>query len=112
MMMLLNISTLFFLRSTLLFIYATFIYVSFSHCFIFFVLITHHLLKSWEADAALLLLLLYLPAPGDTNHLSTIRISTTTTTQYLIVNIVVKMTIPNPTMSLFSSHLVKHWASS
>ena len=40
------ISTLSFLYTTLYFIYSTFIQISFSHSFNFFVLITHHLFNS------------------------------------------------------------------
>jgi len=96
------ISTLSFLYTTLYLIYYTFSHISCSHSFNFIVLITCHLFKSWQECAAHLLL--FVPAPGETDDLSTMRIQMTISSWYPTITMIVKMTIQNPTMSLSSNH--------
>jgi len=105
------ISMLSSLYTTLYFIYFTFIHISFSHSFDFFVLITRCLFKSSQEAAALLLLLLFLPAPGEADDLSTTRISMTISAHYPTITMIVEETIRDPMTSLFGDHPGKHWAS-
>jgi len=106
------ISTLSFLYTMLQFMYYTFIDISFSHSFYFYFFITCRLFESWQEGATLLLLLLFLPPPGEAENLSTMRISMTISAQYQIITMIVKMTIQHLTTSLFSDHPRKQWAGS
>ena len=105
------ISTLSFLCTTLQFVYSTFIHVSFSHSFNFFVLITCRLFKSWQEGAAHLLLLLFLPALAEAEDLSTTRISMTISAWDGTLKLIVVMTFQNRTTSLFGDHPGTLWAS-
>jgi len=88
------ISTLSFPYTTLYFIYSTFIHISCSHSFNYFVLITCCVFISWQECATLLLLLLlFLPAPGEADNLSTMRISKTISAWYPTISLIVDMTM-------------------
>jgi len=92
--------------------YATFICISCSHCCNSFVLITRRLVKSWQAGAALLLLLLFLPAPREADNLSTTRISMAISAPYRTITMIVEMAVQNSMTSLFGDHPARPWASS
>ena len=98
------ISTLSSLYTTLQFIYSTFMQVSFSHSINFFVLINCRLFKSRQVGAAHLLPLLFLPAPGEADDQSTMRITMTISVRYPTISMIVNMTIQNPMTCLFGDH--------
>jgi len=97
-------------HTTLYFTYTTFIHISFSHSFHFFILITCLIFKSWQDAAALLfLLLLFLPAPGEVDFLSTTRIWTMISARYPTIPMIVTMTIQNLMTSHFGEHPGHKW---
>ena len=110
--MLLTISTLSSLYTMLQFIYSTFIHIACTHSCHSFIHITRCLFQSWQEGAALLLLLLILPAAGEPDNLSTTKISMTISAWYLTITRIVKTTIHNPRMRLFGDHQGKQWGSS
>jgi len=105
------ISTCSFLYTTLQFIYSTFMQISISHSINFFVPITRHLFKSWQESTALVLLLPFLPAPGEADDLSTTRISMMILVWYLTIGMSIEMTFQHPTTSLFGDCPAKQWVS-
>jgi len=73
-------------------------------CFNFFVLITRCLFKSWPEGAALLLLLRFLPAPGEADDISRTKISMIISARYLTIPIIMELTINTPTTSRFGGN--------
>jgi len=110
-MMLLVVSMLSISYTTLYFIYYTFIQISFSDSLNSIVLITCHHFKFWQAGSALLLHLLFLPAPGEEDDLSKTRIPMTISAGYQTVTMIIARIIQNSMMSLFGHHPGKQWAS-
>jgi len=104
------IPTLSLVCTMLQFIYSTFIHISFSHWCNFFLVITCLLFKSWHKGSAMLLLLLFfLPAPGEADELSTMRNSMMIPARCMTIRMIFTITIQNPMMSLFSDHPGTHW---
>lgn len=109
--MLLIISTLYFLCTMFEFTYYTFSDIHVSQSLNFFVLVTCHHCKSWHKCAALRILQLFLPGPGEGDDLSTTSISMSISTQYRTITMIVKMTTQNWMTRLISDHPGKQWAS-
>ena len=74
--------TVSFQNRKLAYIYYTFVHISFRHSFNIFILITRRLFESWHEGAPLVCLLAFLPAPGEAENLSMVRITMTLWTRY------------------------------
>ena len=108
--MLLIISMLSFLYTKLQFICYTSIHISCSHCWNFFVFVIHSIFKLWREGATFLLLLHFLPVPGEADELSMTRSSMMISPLYLTITMLVKKTFQDLIMSLLGDYCGNQWA--